>query len=632
MLTSSMLGNDSNEIDVALPEEQAEAQKLRETAAVQRKKRRRRISKVEPEKERIPYHTEPAPPPSPADPKPNTDSPSALAAEAYQWIRQRSAEMLEQTDTAVQPKPEEFVNPVEMITEPEPIATPTAVERHDPLERVQAAEQAQQQRKRQEEQRKLHMIEAAEQYRAETAAAKPIVKRQLRRAERVWQKTAKAVQAEQQQPKIDRRLAIVNSVCCLALVFGIAAAALMLERPTVSEIENRNLAAMPEFSVSNYLAGKYTAGISEWYDDTVPHRETFKHWTAKLRQMMGWHKTGATIHGDVPIVQETTTTAVTTIDPALSVTTTAATGTTTTTTTVPEDDGGELSNSILIHNKRGIMLYGGNETIGEGYAMSVNQFKAALGEQVQVYSMVVPTPCSFYTPEKFQYLVTSEEKAIDYIASRLDGVKHVDAYGALEQHADEPIFMRTDHHWSALGAFYAAETFSEVARVPFARMSSYTKVEKEGYVGTLYGYSGDITLKENPETFFYYVPSAQYTTTYYNRSMGGKHQRSLLLDLTNIKPVSWYLVYMGSDDLVCHVQTEVKNSRKLAIFKDSYGNALVPWLTSSFEEIYVIDVRYFEPNAITFLQERGVTDVLFAMNSFSASGANARKIDTIRTQ
>jgi hypothetical protein len=50
------------------------------------------------------------------------------------------------------------------------------------------------------------------------------------------------------------------------------------------------------------------------------------------------------------------------------------------------------------------------------------------------------------------------------------------------------------------------------------------------------------------------------------------------------------------------------------VFKDSFGNALIPFLTGSFEEIYVIDIRFFPYNAIDYLTERGVTDVLFANN------------------
>ena len=105
-----------------------------------------------------------------------------------------------------------------------------------------------------------------------------------------------------------------------------------------------------------------------------------------------------------------------------------------------------------------------------------------------------------------------------------------------------------------------------------------------------------------------------------------------MMDLDRLDPVSWYLVFMGSDTQVAHIKTDVNNGRKLAVIKDSYGNALIPCLTGSFEEIYVIDMRYFEANAVSYLQECGITDLLFAMNTFSATGSNYECLETIRTQ
>ena len=89
---------------------------------------------------------------------------------------------------------------------------------------------------------------------------------------------------------------------------------------------------------------------------------------------------------------------------------------------------------------------------------------------------------------------------------------------------------------------------------------------------------------------------------------------------------------MGGDEKITHVTTDVKNGRNLVIIKDSYGNALVPFLTSSFENIYVIDMRYFELNAIDYIKDVNATDVLFAMNTFSATGSNYKELETIRTQ
>ena len=439
---------------------------------------------------------------------------------------------------------------------------------------------------------------------------------------------------------------LLNVLVIGTLVTGTALWFLFGTRPTESEIENRNLAKFPSFSWSDYISGKYTADIANYYNDTVPKREWFKNLTASMRRHMGVQmeddvKFYGTLHVNKDSEPETTepiqtqvgTEPVTTApdQPAESQQITAAT-----TVAVEENDDskedGEISNNILIYKKRGIMLYGGSYAAGRNYASYVNAYKSDLGENVNVYSMVIPTPCSYYMPDKYKNLIGSEQGNIDNINQYLDGVKPVNVYDILGQHADELIYPRTDHHWGAIAAYYAAQEFASVAQVPFRDISQFEKITKPGYVGTLYGYSGDIVLKDNPEDFVYYAPQEDYTTTYYNSDMSNERTGRLLINLEKVKPVSWYLVYMGSDDRITHIQTSARNGRTLCIVKDSYGNALTPYFMDSFEDIYVIDMRYFKPNAISFMKEHNVTDVLFAMNTFSATGPNAKKIEQIRTQ
>ena len=476
---------------------------------------------------------------------------------------------------------------------------------------------------------------AAAEYQAVTADAKPFVRRLAKETEKKWKKEAGTRRAEETIRRTERTSAKWNIAVCLLLLFGIAVYNLVLERPVKSMKENRMLAKMSSFSTEDYLSGKYTSGVELYYNDTVPHRDDFKEMTQVIRKHMGLSG-NAVLIGDLPAAQqpdpespaETTAPPVTTAEGAVTAQTLTTVSAAVTTTAPSADDEpereGEMGdNGVLIVNKRGIMLFGGWETMGENYAHTLSRFKESAPD-INMYSMVIPTVCSFYTPEEFQHLITSEKANIDYINKTLVGVTPIDVYGALEKHKDEPIFMRTDHHWSSLGAFYACEAFSAEARVPFARIEEYDRKSKDDYVGTLYTFSNNIILKENPEEFFWYIPRAHFTTTFYNNSFGNPREGDYFMNIDNVAPVSYYMVYMAGDDHIVRVQTDVHNGRRLCIIKDSYGNALAPWLTSSFEEIYI--------NAISFLREHGMTDVLFAMNSFSANGDNGAKVEKIRTQ
>ena len=79
-----------------------------------------------------------------------------------------------------------------------------------------------------------------------------------------------------------------------------------------------------------------------------------------------------------------------------------------------------------------------------------------------------------------------------------------------------------------------------------------------------------------------------------------------------------YCTFMGSDTRITHVHTSTKNGRRLLILKDSFGNALPGYLFYSFEDIHVIDSRYFTKNMVDYVNENQITDILFANNIFKA--------------
>ncbi len=306
----------------------------------------------------------------------------------------------------------------------------------------------------------------------------------------------------------------------------------------------------------------------------------------------------------------------------------------TTSDTDPDFDpnAGEMSGTVFVYNGQGFTCFYGTNDGAERYAGEVNKFKEKLGDSVNVYSLVSPTSATYYLPEKYRKArkLSDEKAVIAHINENLTGVIGVDVCQTFEDHKDEHIFSSTDHHWQQLGAYYAAEQFAEAAGVPFRDLSEYEKVVMEGYVGTLYGYSNENPdIRNNPEEFVYYIPPVQTTVTQYPvNDLAAGNTVPLLTNITGWAPVSWYLVF-GVDDVVRHVQTETKNGRKLMIVKDSYGNALVPNLTSSFEEIWVADMRYFKGSVTEFAKEKGVTDLLFTMNSFSAVGGNDKKLPGI---
>ena len=452
------------------------------------------------------------------------------------------------------------------------------------------------------------------------------------------------------------RWLVANTVALGSVFAGIAVSMLVFTRPTISMTEKRELAKFPEFSFENFFSGKFTSGITEWYDDTVPWRDGFKDISANISKCMGVSLGGVTIHGtpnkvvkpiktDAPdaTVPENNQNPTQTDSQGGNVTEqNPATQPDQNTEPLPQgpDHGLDgvldavVSNGQIVFEYNGhawgVSLYGGGYN-QDKYAKSVNDFAEDLEGIARVYSMIAPTNGDFYCPSSYSEYNASQYDDIVYMESKLsDKVTSVHCYAALQQHKDEDIYFRTDHHWQPLGAYYAAEQFAKAAGVPFLELNedNFEYYEIDDFVGSVYGFTNSASLSNDPDTLKYYIPNNDFSTYYYNTHYENELRYPFFQKDQHGSGA--YSVFMGADTKIVRVDTDVNNGRKLLVFKDSYGNAEIPFYMNSFEQIYVCDVRFFPLNAIDFIKEHGVTDVLFTMNTFSAAGGNADGIEVSR--
>ena len=457
----------------------------------------------------------------------------------------------------------------------------------------------------------------------------------------VWQdKSRGGAKPPAKKTKLSRR-ALENgfstiSVLLLMIVFFAGTGFLIFfPRSDKSEIEKRTLETFPTFSFGSYFSGDFTSGVTKWYDDTVPYRDSLKNAGNNIKLLFGIQSDDTAVVIGKPI-KKTDKSSASSKKPA-------DTSSKANDTSADEDEPvqkdfreenaeGDYENGMLIINQnghwRGLELFGGGS--GDSYVSSLNTLREKLDSKINIYSMPAPLASEFYTPANFSDYSASQKECFNNIASRLsEGITSVDITSVLAKHTEENIYCRTDHHWQPLGAYYAAQTFAKAAGVPFADISKYKKVDTDGFVGTLYAFSSDSRLLNDPETFTYYEPLNEYSTYYYDSDFKYIYSGSLLV---NVDTANSYLRFMGGDDQVVKVKTDVNNGRKLLVIKDSYGNAEIPFYTSSFEEIYVVDMRYFKRNLVNFINTNGITDVLFTMAAFSEVGVNADNIENLITQ
>lgn len=268
---------------------------------------------------------------------------------------------------------------------------------------------------------------------------------------------------------------------------------------------------------------------------------------------------------------------------------------------------------------------------GQGYADAVNRYKKTFGDAVNVYCMIIPTAVAIYCPDEAKEWTKDQRSTVRNIYGRLsDSVTAIDLFDTMDKHAGEDIYSRTDHHWAPLGAYYAAQQFASLAGVPFADLSTYEKHVIHDYVGTMYRFSRDAAVKNAPEDFVYYVPTdVDYTTTYIRYQLGknrkvvsenAPEEGHFFYDYEDGSSAA-YMTFMHGDLNTTKVKTSTRNGRRLLILKDSYGNAIPAYLFHSFEEIHVVDCRYFTKNIVHYVQKNDVTDILFANNAGHAYSA-----------
>ena len=416
----------------------------------------------------------------------------------------------------------------------------------------------------------------------------------------------------------------------LAVIF------LFFPRSRFSELEKRDLATFPDPEGLFLDPQKFTSELSAWFSDTEPYRDVFMNMSMAIREAFKFH-----IGSDEEVVTIKKTVEEG-VDNDSNPDASDAQG-----NPFEEADAKMAQRGILIvgegPNVRAFSAFRAGEQVTRPYIKLTTDYHAAF-PGVNIYAMVIPGAAAYYVPKKAEDSSKPMKPAFDYLRANLDpSVKYVDVFGQLAQHTKENIYLRTDHHWAPLGAYYAARALAAQAGVPFKDLSNYDEHVVHGYVGSMYGYSKDISIKNAPEDFLYFIPKGKENvkTTYiaYNtdKTTGkmterGPYEGQFFRKYPDGSGGA-YCTFMGGDHFLVKVETGTPNGRRILIIKDSHGNPIPAYLFYSFEEIHVVDYRYFNKNMKRYVADNNITDIVlaFGINTSSTPGS-MQKVRDFLTQ
>ena len=380
--------------------------------------------------------------------------------------------------------------------------------------------------------------------------------------------TSKAVRRTQ------RILLITAAILTLSLGIGIY----LLPVESVSETENRTLATFPRFSVSSLLSGDFTSDVAAFYSDQFPLRDFFVSVKAFTESAL--------------LKQE--------------------------------------NNGVLI-GKDGYLIDRIEYGNAEYESIDVNlraaeRFKSLASEQsipltlalaprtVDVMTAAYP---AFYTGDRAvsarHRIREAYETAIDLsipLKSRAD--------------AGESVMFRTDHHWTALGAYYAYLALSEELGYEPLPLEAFTiDTVSESFYGTTYSKTGVSWSEPDAFTLYRGADDASYTVTVYDSG----HTFTGFYDESFLEKKDKYSTFLGGNHGHVSVTKETDEERPvLLLVKDSFALSLVPFLARHYD-LELIDLRYYAGSAAALLTEKSIDGVLILMGIDSlAEGTVLRRL------
>ena len=349
-------------------------------------------------------------------------------------------------------------------------------------------------------------------------------------------------------------------VCVLLLAFGLGFTLLTLLSPAkaYSESENRMLAQKPELTKAALADGTYFSGLEAAYADQFVRRDSWISTKLGFDRFFGAKESsGVYLADDNYLIQ------------------------------IPADP---------------------NEEALERNLAAINAFAAA-NPDTAMYMTLAPNAITVLADKLPANAPAPDQKAqLKELSGKLKGVQFLDVTQALLDHNTEELYYHTDHHWTSLGARYAFEAMAEGLKVtPVTEYQVYTV--SGSFEGTLSARSGSHSWKDKVQIYVP-QPEADYKVVYAD----SQKITATLYEKSALDAKDHYTVFFGGNHPRLDITTTVEADRRLLVFKDSYANCFIQFLTPYFDKIILVDPRYYYEDISILMKQNQITDVLFLYN------------------
>lgn len=330
---------------------------------------------------------------------------------------------------------------------------------------------------------------------------------------------------------------------------------------TFSEQENRILQQEPSFTLSNLFSGKYSKDFETYLTDQFAFRDSWITIKAKIALIMGFK----------------------------------------------ENNGYFLTDNDTIIESFSAPNY-------EDLDFSLEALDSLnTNVDIPVFFALIPSSCEIWQDRLPNGApVSSQRDIINYCYkfSKTNSLLTIDLYDELNQHHAEPIYYRTDHHWTTLGAYYGYSSIANAmgfAPIPLESFSE--RIVTDSFYGTAYSGSGFTWVE--PDTISTFVDPGNTIIQNYSN---GEPSVTTMYDDTSLLKKDKYSYFYGGNTPLLTIETEQKAAPSLLVLRDSYFDSLSPFLINHFSKIHIIDLRYYRTSLKEYIAANNIDNILVCYN------------------
>lgn len=347
------------------------------------------------------------------------------------------------------------------------------------------------------------------------------------------------------------------------LIFGITIATLITPDKTFSSNENRALAGKPVFSWEKLVDGEFTKDYESYITDQFIMRDK---WIALK------------VYSEVAMQRK------------------------------------DINGVFLGKDGYYIQKYTDTDIDEELVEKNINRLQQFIKQQqVNVQVMIAPTASEVLEDKLPKYAIYyNSQPMVQKIKDTVGENQFINVKDELLSHNSEYVYYKTDHHWTSLGAYYAYTAWAKQNGITPYAMDEFTIDQvTDSFYGTTYS-KVNIPMKGDSIELYHLNKDITYDVV-----INQQLEMDGLYDLSKLKEKDKYPVFLGGNNAYVDIKTNVHNGKKLLVIKDSYAHSMVSFLANHYEEIIMLDYRYYNGPTSQLIQDEGITDVLILYNTIN---------------